>query len=351
MQTYKFGLLGAGMIAQRHIKNLQATGRAEVTWVAARRQEAVDKVKKDFNIGKATTDYREMLADPELDAVIISTPPDTHKQFFKETLEAGKHVILEKPAGMTLTEVDEMIALKNNHPELMVCDASCRHSRLQPMFTFVKSFIEQGHLGEIYYVHHNAVTQQSRPGIEYHPTAKWFLNKQIAGGGPLFDWGVYDLSFHLGILGDAPELDAINRIFLKSNLDQVDPQTDIYDVEEHFVAQLSFSNQLDFYWERGGHANMEVPNETRIYGTKGGLKFHFLSWDDHEVKFYFVENEGKGKAATKSFQVDFKNHDDELELIRHFVEVLDGKARPSMPLELARKHLEIIFKCYQAAEK
>lgn len=349
MKTYNFGLLGAGMIAQHHIQSLQKSGRANVTWVAARRPEAVEKLRNDYAIANATVDYREMLADERLDAVIISTPPSTHLQMFNDVIKAGKHVLLEKPSAMSLKEVDEMIALKNQYPELVVCDASCRHSRLQPMFSFIKKFIEEGHLGEIYFIHHNSVAMQSRPGIEYHPTAKWFLDRNIAGGGPLFDWGVYDLSFHLGILNDAPELKKVNHVFLKSNLDQVDPGTDIYNVEEHFAASLSFSNGLDFYWERGGHANMEVPNETRIYGTRGGLKFQFLSWDQHDVNFYFVENEGRGKAANKTFQVDFSGQDDAFELIQHFLDVMDGKSKPAMPLELSKKHLEIIFKCYEEA--
>lgn len=349
MRIYNVGLLGVGMIAKAHIQSLQKSNRANVTWVAARRQEAVDKVKNEFSIAHATTDYREMLADRSLDAVIISTPPSTHLKFFREAIKAGKHVLLEKPAGMSLREVDEMIEMKNQYPELIVCDASCRHSRLQPMFSFIKKFISEGHLGEIYFIHHNSVAMQSRPGIEYHPTAKWFLDKKIAGGGPLFDWGVYDLSFHLGILNDEPKLDEIKHVFLKSNLDKKDPSTEVYDVEEHFAASLRFSKSLNFYWERGAHANMEVPNETRIYGTNGGMKFQFLSWDQHDVKFYFVDNDGRGKANQKTFNVDFSGQDDAYELISHFLDVMDGKEKPAMPLELARKHLEIIFKCYEQA--
>jgi len=73
--------------------------------------------------------------------------------------------------------------------------------------------------GDIYAIHHNSIGHQSRPGVEYHPTARWFLNKAIAGGGPLFDWGVYDLSFHLGVLGDRREVEFTESRRLMSGLD------------------------------------------------------------------------------------------------------------------------------------
>jgi predicted dehydrogenase len=348
MQTYTFGIIGAGMIAEKHLEALKLTNRGRVKWVVRSTTGKLREFQEKWNIDRGTTDYKELLADTEVDAIIIASPPKYHADMFKECLNNGKHVLIEKPMGMNRTEVADMVAYKNRFPNLKVCDCSCRHSRLQPKFGLVKKIIDSGELGTVYYIHHNAVSRQSRPGIEYHPTAKWFLNKEIAGGGPLFDWGVYDLSFHLGVLGDKHELVAVKHAFMKNRLDLVDAGTDIYDVEEHFSVSMQFTNQLSYYWERASHANMDAPNETRIYGTRAGLKLAFCTWDEPVIELFQTEQGGRGKAITKKLKVDSGEHSDDFELARHFIDVLDGKAAPAMTPELAKKHLEIIFSCYEA---
>jgi predicted dehydrogenase len=107
-----------------------------------------------------------------------------------------------------------MVRVKKQYPEILAMECSGRHARLIPKFRKVKEIIGSGALGEIYYIHHNCVWRQNRPGIEFHPRAKWFLDKSQAGGGPLFDWGVYDLSFHLGSLGDSHDLVEVESALL-----------------------------------------------------------------------------------------------------------------------------------------
>ena len=267
---------------------------------------------------------------------------------FIETLQAGKHVLLEKPMALSKEELEEMMRVKAQHPELIAMDCSGRHSRLNPKFNLVKELIGSGALGEIYHIHHQSVSRQNRPGIEFHPVAKWFLDKSKAGGGPLFDWGVYDLSFHLGILGDEPELERVEHVVLKSGLDDVDPETDVYDVEEHMIVNMQFSGGITYYWERGAHAHVEVPNETRIYGTLGGIKLAYCTWDEPEIVFFDLDD--NGKAREKQFIRDRPEKEDGFYLSRHLINVLDGVEQPAISLETAKKHMEIIFHCREAAD-
>jgi len=348
MKIYNVGVIGAGMIAKTHMGNLKKTGRAKITWIAARNPENLEKVRAEYDIANKTHEYRDMLRDPEVDVILITTPPDLHKEMFIETLRAGKHVLLEKPMAMNMGEIDEMLEEKSRHPDVMAMECSGRHARLIPKFNKVKEIIDSGVLGEIYAIHHNCIWRQNRPGIEFHPTAKWFLNKAIAGGGPLFDWGVYDLSFHLGVLGDRHELETIDRVSLMGGLDDVDPGTDIYDVEEHFIVNMKLTGNISYYWERGGHANVEIPNETRIYGKRGGIKLGFCSWDEPVLMFYDLDE--NGKAREEQINLNYTGHDDGYALSEHLVRVLDGDEEPIITLEKARKHMDIILKCYDKAD-
>jgi len=341
LKSYNIGVIGAGWIAKAHMGFLQETGRANITWIAARNPENLEKVRSEFDIPNKTHDYHDILKDPDVEVVLIATPPDKHREMFMEALRAGKHVLLEKPMALTKEESEEMMQLKAQFPELLAMECSARHSRLNPKFTLVKELIDSGALGEIYHIHHQSVDRQNRPGIEFHPIAKWFLDKSKAGGGPLFDWGVYDLSFHLGILGDEPELEEVESVVLRTGLDDVDPGSDVYDVEEHLVVNMKLSGGITYYWERGAHAHMEVPNETRIYGTRGGIKLAYCTWDDPEIILYDLDDEGKARET--KYMRECPKEEDGYFLIKHLIDVLDGKVKPAVSLETAKKHMDIIF--------
>jgi predicted dehydrogenase len=348
-KKYTIGVIGAGWIAKAHMGFLQETGRAHIAWISARNPGNLEKVRSDFAIPNKTRDYRDILKDPAVELVLIATPPDTHREMFIESLKAGKHVLLEKPMALNREELEEMMSVKAQYPDLLAMECSGRHSRLNPKFTFVKELIDTGALGEIYHIHHQSVRRQNRPGIEFHPIASWFLDKSRAGGGPLFDWGVYDLSFHLGLLGDQPELEKVEHVVMKSGLDDVDPQPDLYDVEEHLVVNMKFSGGISYYWERGVHAHMVVPHETRIYGTRGGIKLAYCTWDDPGLIYFDLDE--KGKARETKYSCACPKEEDGFFLSRHLIAVLDGIEQPVVTLEQAKKHMEIIFSINELYER
>jgi predicted dehydrogenase len=339
-----FGVIGAGMIAQEHIRNLNLLTGDRIKWIAEINPVLGKKIAKNYNIRNWTSNYQKVLSDEEITAVIIATPPLTHLEIIKECVKSGKNILIEKPICINEQELDEFEAIVNSYPALIIMDASGRHSRLQPKYKKIKSIIDSGILGDIYYIHHNSVARQGRPGIEYHPKAKWFLDKKKSGGGPLLDWGVYDLSFHMGILSDKYSLIDAHG-FLNSGLDLKNSETDIYNVEEHGAVYMQFDNKLKYYWERGAHANVEVPGETRIYGSRGGLKFSYITWESEKINHYYLDKNEKSKE--KLIRVNMKAHEsDHFELIAHFIDVLDKKSEPIISIQQAIKNLRIIYKIY-----
>jgi predicted dehydrogenase len=278
----------------------------------------------------------------------VVTPPNTHCRIFLDALNAGKHVLIEKPVCIKKDELAKMVKSAAAHPRLVTLEASCRHARLQPKFQFVKHLVDSGRLGQVYHIHHATVNRQGRPGLEFNPGAYWFLNKAQAGGGPSFDWGVYDLSFHLGIMGDKPQLKKVCTM-TKNGLDARGRAIKMFDVEEHLSTFMTFDNGLTYAWERSTNAHNKVPNMTRIYGTKGGLSLSFVSWDPPQATLYDIDKAGKARETVLA--IPMKGHnDDNRPLIHHFLDCLDKKAKPHMPVKLAAKHIDIIMRVLEAAK-
>lgn len=117
-----------------------------------------------------------------------------------------------------------------------------------------------------------------------------------------------------------------------------------FDVEEHGLVTMEFDRGLSYFWERASHANNETPNQTKIYGTHGGLKFSYLSWETNEVIYYSDEN---GVPTKEKIFIAMGNHThhehDFYALDNHFVQCIFKKEKPILPLRLAVKHLDIIF--------
>lgn len=339
MKQYNLGIIGAGMYGKVLMHFFQQDERANITWVNSASEETTKSAAEEFSVEKWSTDYRNVLADSAVDAVVIATPPYLHAEQMEAALQAGKHVLLEKPIVESRESLERIVKAVEDAPDRIVLEASARHTRLTRKFQFIKSMIDDGKLGEVYHIHHNHLSRTTF--IEWNPNGAWAMNKKLAGGGPFADWGVYDLSFHLGLLDDLPQLKSVQR-FTRNDLRDVSKLVAFSDVEQHGAAWLEFDTGLTYYYERGAGVHAETPNETRIYGTKGGLRFQFPAWDSNEVKFFHLEN---GEPRKETYTIDMSDApDDSLAITTHFLDCLDGKVRPLMTVPLAAKHMEILFR-------
>ena len=339
MKKYKLGIIGAGMYGKILMRCFQKDERANITWVNSASEATTKSAAEEFGVEKWSTDYRDVLNDPAVDAVIIGTPPYLHAEQLENALKAGKHVLLEKPIAESRESLERIVKAVENAPSLKVLEASCRHTRLTRKFQFIKDIIDSGKLGEVYHIHHNTLSRTTF--IEYNPNGAWAMNKKLAGGGPFADRGVYDLAFHLGLLNDVPQLKSIQS-FKRNDLRDMSKFVAFSDIEQHGAAWMEFDTGLTYYYENGGGVHNEAPNETRLYGTKGGLRFHHYSWDSNEIEFFTTENDELRKEI---FTVDTTGQPgDSLAITTHFLDCLDGKAEPLMTVQRAAKHMEILFK-------
>jgi predicted dehydrogenase len=339
MKRYNLGIIGAGMYGKILMRAFQQDlRRANIIWVNSASEGTTKSAAEEFGVEKWSTDYRDVVNDPAVDAVVIASPPFVHAEQLEESLKAGKHVLLEKPIAESRESLRRIVKAVESAPNLKVLEASCRHTRLTRKFQFIKEIIDSGKLGDVYHIHHNTLLRGTF--IEYNPKGAWAMNKKLAGGGPFVDRGVYDLSFHLGLLNDVPQLKSLQS-FTRNDLRDMSKFVEFSDIEQHGAAWMEFDTGLTYYYENGGGVHNETPNETRLYGTKGGLRFHHYSWDSNEIEFFTTEN---GELRKETLTVDTTGQpDDTLAITTHFLDYLDGKAEPLMTVPLAAKHMEILF--------
>lgn len=343
MKTYNLGIIGAGMYGKMLMQRFHKDERANITWVNAASEATTRAAAEEFGVRQWTLEYHEILADPAVDAVVIATPPYLHADQLEAALAAGKDVLLEKPMAESLESVRRIVKAVEAAPERVVLEASCRHTRLSKKFQFIKEMIDSGKLGEVYHIHHNHLSRTTF--IEYNRSGAWAMDKKRAGGGPFADWGVYDLSFHLGLFDDVPQLKSLQK-FHRNDLRNMSKYVEFSDVEQHGAAWMEFDTGLTYYYERGAGAHAETPNETRLYGTKGGLRFQFPTWDSNEIEFFYLENDEPRK---ETFKIDMSDAvEDTLALTSHFLDCLDGTAEPLMTVQQAAKHMEILFRILNA---
>ena len=158
-------------------------------------------------MGRAVTDYRELLNDKEIDAVSVCTPNNVHSTISIDFMRAGKDVLCEKPAARIYSEALEMQRVRRETGRLLnigVCN------RFNSSVNRIKELIEAGRLGEVYEVYISFRSHRSIPGL-----GGAFTTKAIAGGGALIDWGVHFLDLVMYCCGDPKPITVSGQAFSK----------------------------------------------------------------------------------------------------------------------------------------
>jgi predicted dehydrogenase len=186
------GIIGCGGIANaKHMPSLAALkDDVEMAAFFDADEERAKKAKVQYGAenSKVYRDYKKLLEDKTLDMVHVCTPNRTHAVICIAALEAGKHVMCEKPMAINASDARRMVeAAKKSGKKLTVCYQH-RHT---PQAAYLKNIIERGDLGEIYYAKAFAVRRRGTP------TWGVFLNEYEQGGGPLIDIGTHSLDLRL----------------------------------------------------------------------------------------------------------------------------------------------------------
>jgi len=221
-----------------------------------------------FGIPKVFKDYDDLLKLDEIEAVSVCTPNVAHMEPTIAALEAGKHVLVEKPMAMNAEEAAAMIsAAKKNGKKLMVG----LNNRWRADVQALKRFAEAGEMGEIYYARAQCLRRRGIPG--------WgvFIEKDKQGGGPLVDLGVHIMDAALYVMGFPKPVSASGATYTKFGnrrgviglMGQWDPKR--FTVEDFALGLVRFNNGATMFVETSFAANIEKDVFSfSLLGTKGG---------------------------------------------------------------------------------
>ncbi|HHW71016.1 MAG TPA: Gfo/Idh/MocA family oxidoreductase [Clostridiales bacterium] len=190
----RIGIIGCGGIANgKHMPSLAKLEDVEMVAFCDIVEERAKKAALDYGVkgSKVFKDYRELLKDDSIDVVHVCTPNKSHSQITVDALEAGKHVMCEKPMAKTSAEAKKMVeAAKRTGQKLSIG----YQNRFRPDSRYLYKLCRRGDLGEIYFAKAHAIRRRAVP------TWGVFLNEEEQGGGPLIDIGTHALDLTLWMM-------------------------------------------------------------------------------------------------------------------------------------------------------
>jgi len=259
MGKLKFALIGTGGIAQTYAQAFQTTDACELVAVADVNKESADAFAEPFN-AKPFADYTTLAENAEFDAVIVSTPPNTHPEIATYFMRLGKHVLCEKPLCLSVSEAQEMLDCAS---ETGVKFTMASKFRYVADSIKAKSLVASGILGDVIQFE-NAFT------ADVDMSKRWNSDAKIGGGGVLMDNGTHSVDiirYFLGSISDVLALDAGST----QNL-AVDENVKMLAKTESGVTA-----SVDLTWG----INKGLPNFISIYGTNGTLH---VGWGKSKYK-------------------------------------------------------------------
>lgn len=315
--TLNWGLLSTARINRKVIPAIQASKRANLLAVASRTQPGAEEYARTWKIPRAHGSYDALLHDPEIDVIYNPLPNHLHAAWTIRAVQAGKHVLCEKPITLTLEEMDAMMAAAQKHYRVIAEAFMYRH---HPKTLAAKKVVESGDLGKVKLIRGSFSFVLDRPDD--------YRNKPDQGGGSLWDIGCYPVSYTRYLLGMEP-LEVFGWQVSNSN-----------GVDQTFVGQLRFPDEIYAQFD----SSFAIPYHTflEVVGTDGTLVIPNPFAPGKNEKMFLTQN-GKTKTLT------IPGEDLYLGEINDLVSaVLDGTP-PRMSLADSRANLATLLALYESA--
>lgn len=339
MDFLGIGVIGCGRIAHSHLRSVTSHKRAKAVAVLDVLPDRAEAMATEFSVPNVCPDLDSMLSLPNLDAVIVCTPPVAHAEPTLAALAAGKHVLCEKPFALDVHEAEQMTSAADKAGKwLAVCSA---RSRCGAAARKAHQLIQDGALGTPYHIRSSSFRQRGRPGIDFWQDATWFQDKSKAGGGTLMDLGVYQLDLMLWLMGNPKVKSVLATTY--QGVGAPPPPGVKQDVEDHVTALLVLDNGASAVLEQGWSTNMAGADGLMIWGSNAGLRFRPLTMISEPLV------DGK-LTETRVLDVDDHDNTGYGDVTAAFINAVLAGKEPFTPARDALEVTKVIDAIYRSAE-
>lgn len=282
MEKIRIGVIGTGSIAMEHLRAYQKNPHVEIYALCDLNAELLAKRAAEFGVEHTFTNCEDMLKLPEIDAVSVCTWNSAHAPCSIAALNAGKHVLCEKPMAMNAKEAMAMKKAAERNGKLLMIGFVRRFGN---DCDILKDMIDNDQFGEIYYAKATYLRRNGNPG-------GWFGDKARSGGGPLIDLGVHVIDLSRYLLGGPKPVSVYGATFRKlgnrpdvkggkAYLSARANDTTVCDVEDLATALIRFDNGAVVSVEASFSLNLKKDvGSIELFGTKAGAKI------DPELEMY-----------------------------------------------------------------
>ena len=285
MTKLKFALIGTGGIAQTYAQAFNQSDCCKLVAVADVNKDSADAFAEPFN-AESFENYKILAENAEFDAVIVSTPPDTHPEIAGYFMNLGKHVLCEKPLCLSISEAKQLIETAENTGVKFTMASKFRYVE---DVVKAKSLVASGVLGDV-------IQFENSFTANVDMSKRWNSRREISGGGVLIDNGTHSVDiirYFLGSISDVLAVDAGATQNL--NVDE--------NVKMLAKTKSGVTASVDLTWG----INKELPNFISVYGTRGSLH---VGW--RESKYKLNSNPdwtifGKGYDKVQAFKSKIEN--------------------------------------------
>lgn len=246
-----FGVIGVGVIGKAHVKRLQS-GAADATLVALADAipEAAAAVAEEYDTVALTPD--ELLARDDIDAVVIAVPSGLHADITVQALDAGKHVMLEKPIDVTVDAADRIIEAEKRSGKVLTVMSQ---RRFAPHNQYLQHAISSGGFGRVTAATVEVALWRTQ---EYYDSGEWRGTWALDGGGALMNQGVHLVDMVLWLLGDVDEVYAHTGLLAHERIEVEDAVT--------ITARSKTGALITFIATTAAHGS--APIRTAVFGTE-----------------------------------------------------------------------------------
>lgn len=279
MDPVRIGVIGCGVIGTHHLSTASKSESIELVAAADLIESYRTAAQEKFQPKKLYEHGEDLIADPDVEAVVLAFPTVGRTPLALKAFAAVKHVLTEKPVAMNIGEVRQMIAARG---DLTAACCSSRYRFIQGA-DIVTDFIATGELGDLRVVRHRNLGACGKQPDSPRPA--WRLRKSLNGGGILVNWGCYDLDYLLGITGWTLKP---QTVFAQTWM--VPPQFESHvapnsDAETHYIALIRCAGGATISMERGEYMASQSENAWQIIGAKGSLKLQMTDSNPKRIVF------------------------------------------------------------------